>query len=162
MSSISRSVLISLSALAIACSTPASAQFGGFGGMGMMGMGGFPGMGMGGFGGMGMGMGGMGMAGMAINALAAAAAQQNQYAGSGYRRAGRRSSQQRQYVYPQDQYGSGYYEYPQAEYVQGYAAPQVRYNVREMKTAHARKSRRCYQQDWDAAEGYVNIAVPCR
>ena len=169
MSNISKSILMSLSALAIACSSPASAQFGGFGGMGMMGMGGFPGMGMGGFGGMGMGgmgmggmgMGGMGMAGMAINALAAAA-QQKQYGGYGYRRARYRASQQRRYIYPQDQFGAGYYGYPQAPYTQGYPATQSQYSVSPLKTTHSRKSRRCYQQEWDAAEGYVNVAGPCR
>lgn len=159
MYNISRSILTSLATLTIACSSPASAQFGGFGGMGIMGMGGFGGMGMGGFG--GVGLGGMGMAGMAVNALAAAA-QQNQYGGYGYRRARYRAHQQRQYAYPQDQYGNGSYGYPQAPYVQGYAAPRSQYSITPLSTAGARKGRRCSQQEWDAAEGYVNVAVPCR
>jgi hypothetical protein len=163
MSKLRKRISIGLTALALAASSPAYAQFGGFGGMGgmgmmgPMGMGGFGGMGgMGGMGMGGMGMGGMGMAGMAISALAAAA-QQNQYGGGygngyGYRRARYRSYQQPVYnAYPQEQY-----------YQQGYAEPQAQYSVTAQKPSRARKGRRCYQQEWDAAEGYVNVAVPCR
>ncbi len=166
MSNMRKSIILGLSAVTIACSSPASAQFGGFGGMGMMGMGGFPGMGMGGFGGMGgmgmggMGMGGMGMAGMAISALAAVA-QQNQYGGYGYRRARYRAYGAQPYAYPQNQNSGEYYGYPQGQYNQDYAAPQTPYSGRTRKTARAGKGRRCYQQQWDAAEGYVNVAAPC-
>ena len=157
MSNIRKMISISIAGAVIACSAPASAQFGGFGGMGM---GGFPGMGMGGFGGMGMGgmgmgmggmgMGGMGMAGMAISALAAAA-QQNQYnRGYGYRRTRYRAYQQPQYYYQQDQYD------------QGYAYPQTQYSATSQKPPRSRKGHGCYQQEWDATEGYVNVAAPCR
>jgi hypothetical protein len=139
MSKLRKFISVGLLAVALAASSPASAQFGGFGGMGGMGMGG-----------MGMGMGGMGMAGMAISALATAA-QQNQYNGGyGYRRGRYRTSQQPVYAYPQDQYD------------QGYTYPQPQYSVTAQKPSRARKGGRCYQQQWDAAEGYVNVSVPCQ
>lgn len=151
MSKLRKTICLGIASLVIGCSSPATAQFGGFGGMGGMGMMGPMGMGgFGGMGGMGMGMGGMGMAGMAISALAAAA-QQNQYnAGYGYRRGRYRTYHPPAYAYPQDQYD------------QGYTYPQAQYSVTAQKPSRARKGHRCYQQQWDAAEGYVNAAVPCQ
>lgn len=105
-------------------------------------------------------MGGMGMAGMAINALAAVA-QQNQSGGYGYRRTRYRAYGSQPYAYPQNQYGDGYYGYPQVQYNREYPAPQAQNSGKAGKAARAGKGRRCYQQQWDAAEGYVNVAVPC-
>lgn len=41
-----------------------------------------------------------------------------------------------------------------------YAQP--RYSARPQKTSRSRKGGTCYQQQWDSAEGWVNVAVPCR
>lgn len=41
-----------------------------------------------------------------------------------------------------------------------YAQPQ--YSAAPQRKPRARKGGACYQQQWDSAEGWVNVAVPCR
>jgi hypothetical protein len=43
-----------------------------------------------------------------------------------------------------------------------YYAPQPQYVAPRQRQARSRKGGTCYQQQWDSAEGWVNVAVPCR
>jgi hypothetical protein len=41
-----------------------------------------------------------------------------------------------------------------------YAQPQ--YSAPPQKRSRSRTGGTCYQQQWDSAEGWVNVAIPCR
>jgi len=49
----------------------------------------------------------------------------------------------------------------QNQYYNGYAYPWAENYAPPARTNRTRKGRRCYQTEWDVAEGYVNVIVPC-
>ncbi len=41
-------------------------------------------------------------------------------------------------------------------------AQQPKYNSAQLKTSGSRKDGTCYKQEWDASEGWVDVAGPCQ